>query len=657
VRYANSAWSQGSRFLVQKLHLHHRHSAHHHHHHVSWISAVIAAGIFGLLPFDVLHLDLFVAHATKGYEATVDKTSLSVDVPLKGQSTVTLTFKNTGTLTWYNGGVNDYVSVYLVGETSSPVSDNSWRTKDSPALIPDRSVKPGKSTTVSFKVYGNKAGTYTHTFRLAAEDKAWMKTSDVKVTFRVGGTTSVSAPSTPTQAGSPVTSGRSAMLLLRSAQELNLPGGQRTQFTVGFKNTGSTIWTSRSLALAGMFPALSDDPNTQVYDETWINRGTPVREDNVTNPGEIGFLSFWMKAPARKGTYRVTLSLQADNQAVDGGMIDIPVTVTADGNIVTAQPVNVTVPPPTSSTVPPVVGSNGIPQASKYLGYEPIIRVGIFATTDDQMIITAPGPFRVQQNGSAVCTFTAGQQVTIRYERALKVYKATGPGCTSQSSEFYQVQRTDDPLAPLTMADFNRPVSWLPGANDNTFRSILELHWSPTTDAVWAINELPMEYYLKGMAETSDVSPLEFQKALLTAARTYAFYLFMHNTKHDEEFYHVDSKYDQVYRGYGAEARSPNIVAGIDATRGQIVTYNGEYAITPYFSRSDGRTRTWKDVWGGTGYPWCLGVPVPEDIGKTLWGHGVGMSASGALAMANNGILYPDILKHFYTGTAIMMFY
>jgi stage II sporulation protein D len=154
------------------------------------------------------------------------------------------------------------------------------------------------------------------------------------------------------------------------------------------------------------------------------------------------------------------------------------------------------------------------------------------------------------------------------------------------------------------------------------------------------------------------VSPIEFQKALMTAARTYAYYHWTRGTKHEEEFYTVDAKFDQVYRGYGAEARSPKIVKGVNETRGQIVTYNGSLAITPYFSRSDGRTRSWGEVWaGGSQYPWLVTVPVPWDAGKTLWGHGVGMSASGALGMANDGKGYREILQLFYTGTGLMRFY
>jgi len=388
-----------------------------------------------------------------------------------------------------------------------------------------------------------------------------------------------------------------------------------------------------------------------VRDTSWLSQAEPVRDESPIKPGEIGFLTFWVKAPAKRGEYRASFQLQADGQAVDGGLIDLPITVTADGSFI-SDPAIVA---PDQSTVDP----NLIQKSSAFVPEEPILRVGLFATVDDQMVVSAPASFHVMDaNGGEVCVFTANQEVTIRYDRVNGVYRAIGPGCTSQSSTHYRVQRTDDPLGPLTMTDFNRPVSWLPGANDNTFRSILELRHSEKTDDVWAINELPIEMYLRGLAETSDVSPIEYQKALLTGARTYAMYHWTRATKHAAEHFHVDAKYDQVYRGYGAEARSPKIVQGVTETRGQIVTYNNELAITPYFSRSDGRTRNWNEVWGGSGYPWLVSVKVPWDEGQTLWGHGVGLSARGALYMASkDNATYRQILSHFYQGTSVMYFY
>jgi len=288
---------------------------------------------------------------------------------------------------------------------------------------------------------------------------------------------------------------------------------------------------------------------------------------------------------------------------------------------------------------------------------EPMIRVGLFATDDDQMMVRGvDGGFNLMQNGSTVCSLNAGEVLTVKYDRANKVYIASGPRCAAQSTVQYVAVQADG-ISPLELTDISRPVSWLPGTNDNKFRGKLELRYAPSTDLVWIINELPIEWYLKGIAETSNSSPQEYQRALLTAARTYAMYHVQRGTKHAAEFYTVDAKYDQVYRGYGAEVRNPNVVSAVDATRGQIVTYDGKLAITPYYSRSDGRTRSWTEVWGGGPYPWLVSVPVPWDQGKTLWGHGVGLSATGALGMAADGKTYDQILKYFYTGTELRKAY
>jgi hypothetical protein len=378
-----------------------------------------------------------------------------------------------------------------------------------------------------------------------------------------------------------------------------------------------------------------------------------VKTQAVTAPGQIGFLGFTIKAPAKHGNYTASFQLYADGQMVQDGLIDIPITVTADGamdNTDTATPVPSTSVPVTPSTPSSLVDVSSLPA-------EPIIRVGLFATTDDQMVVRAvSGGFALSQNGSQVCHFTSGQSVTVSYDRSAAVSKASGPGCTTQSSGVY-VAVADDGISPLELTDFSRPVSWLPGANDNKFRGKLELRYTPATKNVWIINELPIEWYLKGIGETSNSSPMEYQKALLTAARTYAMYHVQHASKHADESYIVDAKYDQVYRGYGAEARDPAVVAAVDATRGQIVTYNGTLAITPYYSRCDGRTRAWTEVWGGTAKPWLVSVSVPWDQGKTLWGHGVGMSATGALGAAADGWLYDHILNYFYTGTGLTRIY
>ncbi|MCC7357550.1 hypothetical protein IT408_03535 [Candidatus Uhrbacteria bacterium] len=600
----------------------------------------------------------------------VDKGGIEWQTEPGGHVMVTLSFKNTGIKTWKRDGTS-YVSLYTgTDNRKSPFKDFSWKTEVQAARLKEMTVTPGQIGHFVLELRAPETpGSYTETFQLASEDTAWM-----------GGNSSVSLPflvSTPNQyvatkdagsglaiQGTPTSGQYRTLLMLRSTQALQLMGNGRQQLTFGFKNTGLSTWNTLSLKFQEVTPTLSGKLSA-VRDESWVNSVEPVRGQQVTAPGQIGFVQFKIKAPTLKGKYTASFRLYADEQPIEDGLIDIPITVTADGAIepeVSSNAQN-SVPGSVNSTVQQGSGpsSPSVPVVplggdTSRLPNEPIIRVGLFRTTDDQMQVRGVKTgFSLQQDGTIVCRFSQGELVTVKYDRVHMVYTANGPRCTTQSSKYY-VTVVDDGISPLELADFSRPVSWLPGANDNTFRSKLELRYTPATDGVWIINELLVESYIKGLAETSDVSPIEFQKALLTAARTYAMYHVQRGTKHADEFYTVDAKYDQVYRGYGAEARSPKIVAGVDATRGQIVTYQEKLAITPYFSRSDGRTRSWSEVWGGS-YAWLMTVPVPQDNGKTLWGHGVGMSASGALGMANEGRNYQEILKHFYTGIDLRQIY
>ena len=601
----------------------------------------------------------------------VDKGGIEWQTDPGGHVMITLTFKNTGSKIWTREGPG-FVSLYTgTNNRKSPFKDFSWKTDVQAATLKEASVAPGQMGHFLLQLRAPEVpGSYTETFQLASENTAWLGgNSSVSLPVRVSMPLNYIAKGIPNGVdpglliqGTPTAGQYRTLLMLRSAQTLQLMGNGRQQLTFGFKNTGVSTWNTLSLKFQEVKPALSGKLSV-VRDESWVNSVEPVRGQQVTAPGQIGFVNFKIKAPTLKGNYTASFRLYADDQPIEDGLIDIPITVTADGaiepeikpstqySVPSTQNTNVQGSGPSSPSVP-VVALGG---DTSRLPNEPIIRVGLFRTTDDQMQVRSKIGFSLQQDGNAICRFTPGEIAVVKYDRVNKVYIATGPRCTTQSSKYY-VAVVDDGVSPLELADFYRPVSWLPGANDNTFRSKLELRYTPATDGVWIINELLIESYIKGLAETSDVSPIEFQKALLTAARTYAMYHVQRGTKHADEFYTVDAKYDQVYRGYGAEARSPKIVAGVDATRGQIVTYQEKLAITPYFSRSDGRTRSWSEVWGGS-YAWLMTVPVPQDNGKTLWGHGVGMSASGALGMANEGKNYQEILKHFYTGIDLRQIY
>lgn len=597
----------------------------------------------------------------------------------EGVTNITLVFRNTGTKTWTRDKAG-FLSLYATDgsrERTSVFKGNSW-SGNAAARLKESEVRPGQLGTFTFQMRAPKAaGTYQESFTLAAENLAWVKGGTVSLPIRVvpNGVPEFIATGLPDEvvplpvsssnpASLPSSVKRSALLLLRSVSSLTLLGNGRQELQVGYKNTGEVVWNSRSLRMKGVVPA-STARWASIRDESWYNAAEPVRAMGDVKPGEVGFLTFKIKAPAKKGTYTASFALYADGERVEGGDIDIPITVTADGYIEpepVLPPAPQVVPKPNSPAPAPLVtfpAIDPIPLGgdAASLPAEPMIRVGIYRTTDDQMVIRArQAPVVVSQNGTTICRLNTGESATVQFDRVNKVYKLFGGSCAGQSSAVY-LFRAEDGVAPIEIADFSRPVS---GTNvqDNLFRAQLELRYAPATDGVWVINELPIEWYLKGIAETSNVSPPEFQRTLLVTARTYAMYHVQRGTKHADEYYTVDAKYDQVYRGYGAELRNPNVVAAVEATRGQIVTYSGKLAITPYFSRSDGRTRSWGEVWyGGSQYPWLVSVPVPQDNGKTLWGHGVGMSASGALAMANEGKRYNEILTYFYQGTELRKVY
>ena len=285
------------------------------------------------------------------------------------------------------------------------------------------------------------------------------------------------------------------------------------------------------------------------------------------------------------------------------------------------------------------------------LAEEPMMRVGILIVdeeTEDKIVVSCDCEVMamVDSEGNPLANVARGVSATA-YVKAGKYFYDVGRGVESST---YPIRFVPDVLnAVLTIKNFDRRVTRGSANTDNQFRNVLELRYNAKKDRTWVVNELPMEMYLRGLAETSNASPMEYQKTMVTAARTYAYYHFQRSTKHAVEGFMVDAYVDQVYKGYGQEGRMPRLTQAIEETYGVTVTYDGATAITPYFSRSDGRTRSWNEVWAGN-VAWLKGVAVPCDAGKTLWGHGIGISASGAICLANEGMAYKEILKYFYTG-------
>ncbi len=588
----------------------------------------------------------------------IDRGGLEWQLEPGQHTSVNLAFKNTGPVAWSNTGTGAVMLGSVSKIRKSPFKDFSWKNDIHAATLNERAVSPGQVGHVVLELRAPAApGNYRETFQLVVSSTVAVTGSEITLPIHVTTPREYMAKGivngvelTQVESNQPESGRYKAALLLSSeaAKQVVLLGNGRISLTFGFKNVGTGSWNSLVLKFSSLLPTLGGRLSS-LRDESWLSEVDAAKSSGITPPGHIGFIGFTFKAPLKRGTYTARFQLYADGALIEAGQLEIPITVTADGFI---EPESISAQSSTTTFTPSPLNGDGAA-----LPAEPNIRVGLFATTDDRITVRAvAGGFTVQQNNVVICRFEAGESATIVYDRAGSIYTAAGPRCASQTTGVY-VAAAVDGLSPLEIVGYSHPVAWLPGANDNSFRGTLELRYAKSTESVWVINELPIEWYLKGIAETSNSSPQEYQRALLTAARTYAMYHVQRGTKHADEYYTVDAKYDQVYRGYGAEARTPNVVAAVEATRGHIVTYNGKLALTPYYSRSDGRTRAWTEVWNGGTKAWLVSVPVPWDNGKTLWGHGVGMSATGALGAARAGQTYAQILKHFYLGTELRRAY
>lgn len=314
-----------------------------------------------------------------------------------------------------------------------------------------------------------------------------------------------------------------------------------------------------------------------------------------------------------------------------------------------------------------VQADSGTINYARKLSQQPLIRVGLFAS-DQLQRITSNQPFSIYAaDNLLVREVSANVVVIVSYIKSIGQYQVIIGDQTYQTSNYLRFISQSSGGTIFQLPDYRNNPNQSVNLNDNKFRNILEYRYTPKTDKIWWINELVVDDYLKGLAETSNAAPVEFQKALVTAARTYVLYHYYRgldfnlagaSTKHADEYFHVDATYDQVYRGYNSEIRMPRLAQAIQETRGLIVTYNNALAVTPYFSRSDGRTRSWNEVWGGGDKPWLRSVNVPEDSDKILLGHGVGMSAQGALLMiVDNNRSWSDVLAYFYQGTTLQQAY
>ncbi len=288
-----------------------------------------------------------------------------------------------------------------------------------------------------------------------------------------------------------------------------------------------------------------------------------------------------------------------------------------------------------------------------------ILLEGFDATTVGAQIRSTRA-FTIYAGNNALLKKDAGESVTVIYQNAKSseggMYEVRSGDFSHQTQDFIRlIPESADNIFQIT--NYERRPAWDKTLNDNEFHGTFEIRFLESKLRI--INELSIEDYLKGIAETSNTDPIEKIKAISITARSYAYYYSNIGQKFPGKPYHLDDNPDhtQKYRGYGYEKRSPNAVKAVNATQGIVITYNGNAILTPFFSQSDGRTRSAQELWGWKNTPYLQRVSDPYCKGLKLAGHGVGMSGCGALGMAQNGKTFDDILHYYYQGIVLKKMY
>lgn len=127
--------------------------------------------------------------------------------------------------------------------------------------------------------------------------------------------------------------------------------------------------------------------------------------------------------------------------------------------------------------------------------------------------------------------------------------------------------------------------------------------------ALNVVNALAVDQYVKGVIpnESPPSWPAEELKAQAVASRSFALTAGVGGNGFD---LYADTR-SQVYEGLESEYTSSNAAA--DATRGEVVLYDGKVAETLFSACSGGHTESIQNVFGGPAIPYLQGVPDPFD--------------------------------------------
>lgn len=291
----------------------------------------------------------------------------------------------------------------------------------------------------------------------------------------------------------------------------------------------------------------------------------------------------------------------------------------------------------------------------------PQVRINIYKTDSGGTVkITSNGKYQIREGSSKIrATLDAGKEIQISWSGGK--YHVRGSGVNFDTEQ--EIHTVPLNLAIMQIKSYSDKSTTIAGKNYNRFRGKIVVKKCDGSSELAINNVLRTEYYLRGLAESSDTGPEEYLKTLGIAARTYVLYhKVVTGGRNSACGYDItNTSDDQIYRGHEYEIITPRLASTFNKVKGIVVTGSeaDNLVSTVYFSDSDGRTRSAKEKWGTDRFPHLQhSVKDPHHVSDKCQGHCVGLPAQGAYGLAKkDGWSFQKILKYFYLGVNLVRVY
>ena len=201
---------------------------------------------------------------------------------------------------------------------------------------------------------------------------------------------------------------------------------------------------------------------------------------------------------------------------------------------------------------------------------------------------------------------TISSLAEVKVKDAAGTSTTLGPGSWTLGPQLKVKLPGSDKAQPLV-----GPVTFAPTSAPLYFKKPYRGTFTLSSDGkkLSLVDTVALEQYLYGVvpSEVPSSWALEALKAQAVASRSYA--LALRKTSGTFDVY-ADTR-SQVYGGILAEQTATT--EAVDETAGRVLLYNGQVAITYFYSTSGGRTASIADVWNSQPVPYLVSVSDPYD--------------------------------------------